>query len=141
MAPLEAAAVYVGINILLLIYLSSRVVFMRRSAQVSVGHGGNVDLEIRTRVHGNAAEYIPSMLVALITAAFMGIPVLWIHILGTTFTLGRVIHAFGLSRSVLQARVLGMVLTWLAMIVVAAMLIFHGLTGFAPLHGLSGQSI
>jgi len=127
MPPLEAAAVYVGINILLLIYLSSRVVFMRRSAKVSVGHGSNVELELRTRTHGNASEYIPAMMVGLVTAAYMGIPALWIHILGASFTFGRVLHAIGLSRTVFPLRVSGMLLTWFAMILIAGMLIYHGL--------------
>ena len=127
MPPLEAAAVYIGINILLLIYLSSRVVFMRRSAQISVGHGGNVELELRMRAHGNATEYIPAMMVGLVTAAYMGIPVLWIHVLGGTFTFGRILHAVGLSGNILPARASGMVLTWIAMIGIALMLIYHGL--------------
>lgn len=127
MPPLEAAAIYVGINILLLIYLSSRVVFMRQSARVSVGHGGNTELELRTRTHGNASEYIPAMLVGLVTAAYMGIPTLWIHILGASFTFGRILHAVGLSRTLFPARVTGMLLTWIAMILIAVMLIYHGL--------------
>jgi len=127
MPPLEAAAVYIGINILLLIYLSSRVVFVRRSAQISVGHGGNAELELRTRVHGNATEYIPAMMVGLVTAAYMGIPALWIHILGAGFTFGRILHVIGLSRTILPARVTGMLLTWIAMIVIAGMLIYHAL--------------
>ena len=127
MPPLEAAAVYVGINILLLIYLSSRVVFMRRTAKVSVGHGGNAELELRTRTHGNASEYIPAMMVGLVTAAYMGIPALWIHILGASFTFGRVLHAIGLSRTIFPLRVSGMLLTWFAMILIAGMLIYHGL--------------
>ena len=127
MPPLEAAAIYVGINILLLIYLSSRVVLMRQTAKVSVGTGGIAELELRTRTHGNASEYIPAMLVGLVTAAYMGIPALWIHILGGTFTFGRVLHAIGLSRTILPARVFGMVLTWTAMGAIAAMLIYHAL--------------
>tara|TARA_R110001599_G_scaffold127604_3_gene301142 strand:- start:249 stop:635 length:387 start_codon:yes stop_codon:yes gene_type:complete len=127
MPPLEAAAIYVGINILLLIYLSSRVVFMRQSARVSVGHGGNAELELRTRTHGNASEYIPAMMVGLVTAAYMGIPALWIHVLGSAFTAGRILHAIGLSRTLFPFRVTGMLLTWIAMILIAVMLIYHGL--------------
>ncbi|WP_430401665.1 MAPEG family protein [Hyphomonas sp.] len=127
MPPLEAAAVYIGINILLLIYLSSRVVFVRRSAQISVGHGGNAELELRTRVHGNATEYIPAMMVGLVTAAYMGIPALWIHILGAGFTFGRILHVIGLSQTILPARVTGMLLTWIAMTLTAGMLIYHAI--------------
>ncbi|WP_341197445.1 MAPEG family protein [Hyphomonas chukchiensis] len=127
MPPLEAAAIYVGLNILLLVVLGLRVALTRRASQVSIGYGGNTVLETRVRVHGNASEYIPAMLVALVAAAYMGIPALWIHVLGVTFTLGRLLHVYGLSANVLPARASGMMLTLIPMAIIALMLIYHGL--------------
>lgn len=127
MNSLETAAVYIGVNILILVYLAMRVVMRRLSVQVSVGTGGDGDLELRTRVHGNATEYIPAFSVGLYVVAAMGIPSLWIHIFGASFTFGRLLHAFGLAKTVLPARQFGMVLTWLAMLLVAAALIYHAL--------------
>lgn len=116
MTPVAAAAVYIGVNILILWYLSFRVVGRRRAAQVSLGSGGDSDLEIRTRVHGNASEYIPITMLGLYVLAQMSAPLWAIHAIGGVFTLGRLLHAIGLSRSILPARAGGMVLTWLGML-------------------------
>ena len=43
-------------------------------------------------------------------------PIWAIHGVGAVFTAGRVLHAYGLSATVLPARALGMVLTWLGML-------------------------
>jgi uncharacterized protein len=127
MPPLEAAAIYVGINILLLALLGLRVALTRQSSKVSIGYGGNNLLETRARVHGNASEYIPAMLVGLVTAAFMGIPALWIHILGGVFTFGRLAHVYGLSAGFLPARAAGTILTVGTMMVVAMMIFYHAI--------------
>ncbi len=116
MTPLSAAAVYIGLNILLLFLLSFRVVGRRRAAKVSLGTGGDADLEIRTRAHGNAAEYIPVTMLGLFVMAQFAAPLWAVHAIGGVFTAGRVLHAIGLSGSILPARALGMVLTWLGML-------------------------
>jgi uncharacterized protein len=116
MTALSAAALYIGINILILFFLSFRVVGRRRSAKVSLGTGGDSDLEIRTRAHGNAAEYIPVTMLGLFVMTQLAAPLWAIHAVGAGFTAGRLLHAYGLSATVLPARALGMVLTWLGML-------------------------
>jgi len=116
MMPITAAALYIGANILLLLFLSFRVVGRRRSAKVSLGTGGDADLEIRTRAHANAAEYIPVTMLGLFVMTQFAVPLWAIHAVGGTFTLGRVLHAYGLSASVSAARAIGMILTWLGML-------------------------
>lgn len=116
MTPLATAAVYIGVNILLLWFLSFRVVGRRRAAQVSLGTGGDPDLEIRSRAHGNAAEYIPITMLGLFVMTQLAAPLWAIHAVGGVFTLGRLLHAYGLSGTVMAARALGMVLTWLGML-------------------------
>lgn len=125
MTSLEAAAVYVGVNMLLLIFLAFRVTGRRQVAKVSVGTGGDQLLELRTRVHGNATEYVPAMLIGLVTAALLGLPVWAIHVGGGMLTLGRVLHAYGLGSTVLAARVSGTLLTWIATVLTALALIYH----------------
>ena len=127
MTPFAAAAIYIGVNILILWYLSFRVVGRRRSAQVSLGTGGDSDLEIRSRTHGNASEYIPITMVGLLALSQFATPLWAIHAIGATFTIGRLLHALGLSRTLLQARAGGMVLTWLGMLAVAGGLIWQAL--------------
>lgn len=127
MTPFAAAAIYIGVNILILWYLSFRVVGRRRSAQVSLGTGGDSDLEIRSRTHGNASEYIPITMVGLLALSQFATPLWAIHAIGATFTIGRLLHALGLSRTLLPARAGGMVLTWLGMLAVAGGLLWQAL--------------
>ena len=116
MTPIAAAAVYAGVNILILLFLSFRVVGRRRSAQVSLGTGGDADLEVRVRAHGNASEYIPATMLGLFIAASLGAPLWAVHAIGGLFTAGRVLHGIGLSGGIMAPRALGMVLTWLGML-------------------------
>lgn len=128
MTPIAAAAVYTGINILILFFLSFRVVGRRRSAQVSLGTGGDAELETRVRAHGNAAEYIPATLLGLFVAASLGAPIWLVHAIGGGFTLGRVLHGIGLSGGIQAGRALGMVLTWLGMLGAGVAAIWFGLS-------------
>lgn len=126
MPPIATAAIYVGVNLLILFWLSLRVVGRRRAAQVSLGTGGDAELEQRVRAHGNAAEYIPATMLGLYIVASLGAPLWAVHAIGIAFTLGRVLHGFGLSGNLAPARAFGMVLTWLGMLAVAIGLIWLG---------------
>ena len=127
MTVLSAAALYTGINILLLFLLSFRVVGSRMRTKVSLGTGGDPDLELRIRAHGNAAEYIPASMLGLIVLALLSVPVSAIHVVGGVFTLGRLLHAVGLSATVLWARQFGMILSWLGMLGIGAYVVYAAL--------------
>lgn len=134
MTPITAAAIYIGLNILILFYLALRVVGRRRSAQVSLGTGGDSELEQRVRAHGNAAEYIPVTMLGLFVLASMDTQLWLIHAIGATFTLGRVLHGIGLSGNVLPARRFGTLFTWLGMLATGICLVWFGLalSGLTP---------
>ena len=84
----QVAALYVGVNIALLVVLAVWVMMHRRSAQVSVGDGGNDTLALRIRTHGNASEYVPAFLVGLFMTAALGSSAMLVHALGASFTAG-----------------------------------------------------
>jgi len=115
MSALEVVSVYTAVNILMLVWLAMRVVARRFRGKISIGDGGSEDLAVAIRVHGNASEYTPPMLVGLLAMAFLNAPIWSLHALGIGFTLGRLLHAIGMSRGPLILRQLGMVLTWTAM--------------------------
>jgi hypothetical protein len=127
MTVLSAAALYAGINILLLFLLSFRVVGSRMRTKISLGSGGDPDLELRIRTHGNAAEYIPASMLGLIVLALLAVPVWAIHALGGVFTLGRLLHAVGLSATLLWARQFGMALTWFGMLGIGGFVVYAAL--------------
>ena len=89
-----------------------------------MGDGGSEDLAKAIRVHGNASEYTPAMLIGLLALAFLQGPVWSIHALGIGFTVGRISHAIGMGSGPLILRQLGMVLTWTAMVILSLALLY-----------------
>ena len=81
------------------------------------------------REHANAVETIPVALIGLTLMALMNAPVMAIHAIGVALTLGRVLHAWGMSGSigVSIGRLLGSALTLLVFLALAIGLIGHAL--------------
>ena len=130
MLRLEVAAIYVGINLLILLALAVLVVRGRRTHKIVLGTGENRDFERAVRAHANAAEYIPAGLIGLVLVALMepAAPLWLLHAAGLALTIGRILHGIGLHTGVLNAgRMLGMVLTWIAYLLLGVGLILAGL--------------
>ncbi|MCK8299330.1 MAPEG family protein, partial [Erwinia amylovora] len=53
------SALYVVLGALLMVKFSLEVVRLRRQYHVSIGDGGNSDIQLAIRIHGNAVENIP----------------------------------------------------------------------------------
>lgn len=121
----HAAALWTGLNLLLLLVLSILVTRQRRRHKVLLGDGGAPELLRASRVFGNAAEYVPAALVGLAVLALVGANAWVIHGLGAALFVGRVAHAVGLTRSdaVSPGRAIGAVLTWLVLLVCGVVLL------------------
>ena len=131
MLRLEVAAIYAGVNILLLLVLSVLVVSGRRRHKIRLGDAGNEDFNRAIRAHGNAAEYIPAGLIGILMLALMepAAPLWLLHASGISLTLGRILHGIGLHTGVLNAgRMGGMALTWLAYALIGGGLLYAGLS-------------
>lgn len=130
MLRLEIAALYAGVNILILLVLAVLVVAGRRKHKITLGDGGNADFSRAVRAHANAAEYIPAGLIGLVLLALMdpASPLWLLHAAGISLTLGRILHGVGLHAGVLNfGRMFGMVLTWLSYLLIGGGLIHAGL--------------
>lgn len=126
MTAAQAASLWSGLLVLLLVLLSVRVVMARRSHRVLLGDGGVAQVTLAGRVFGNAAEYIPAGIAALALLALLGMPAMAIHIIGGLLLAGRVVHAISLSdKRPTAGRVAGMALTFLALIGAGSMLVVH----------------
>ncbi|GAB4168599.1 MAG: MAPEG family protein [Wenzhouxiangellaceae bacterium] len=124
---LEILLPYAGALALLLLVLSIRVVWLRRKHQVGLGDGGVRELGRAIRAHANFCEYVPIALILLVLLALAGDPDRWlINLLAGGLLIGRILHAYGLSRSAgtSPARLLGTSLTWLVLLVAGALAIF-----------------
>lgn len=126
---LEIAALYAGVNILLLLVLAYLVVAGRQKHKITLGDGGNQDFQRAARAHANAAEYIPAGLVGIVLLAlFEGSPVWLLHSCGISLTLGRIFHGIGLHTGILNTgRLAGTALTWLAYLLIGGGLIHAAL--------------
>ena len=125
MTAVEAAGLWSGLLVLVLITLSIRVVMTRRRQRVILGDGGDEVMIVAARRFGNAAEYTPVAMAALILLALTGCAPWVIHAIGGAFLLGRIIHPSGLAfgKGPRPARVVGMILTWLPLLAAAILLV------------------
>lgn len=120
--PPVVTALYAALNAILNIALAYRVTRLRHSHGVSIGEGSEdaTALRIGIRAHSNNAEYVPLAIVMLLVVELCGGASLWLHALGGTLLLARVLHAIGLPMKAKNpARWLGVALTF-AVIVVAS---------------------
>ena len=70
---------------------------MRSGLNLSIGDGGNPQMLLRIRHHGNFVEWAPFVLILMILAEGMGAPALYLHITGALLLIGRIAHPFGLK--------------------------------------------
>jgi uncharacterized membrane protein YecN with MAPEG domain len=126
--PFRVTALYAGLNALILLVLAIRVARQRGISKVGIGTGGDAALERASRIHGNAAENIPIVLILLGLAEACGSSVVLLHGMGIALTLGRLLHAWGLTRSpnASVGRAAGIGLTWLALGLGAIRALFTG---------------
>jgi uncharacterized membrane protein YecN with MAPEG domain len=83
---------------LLLLVLTLRVVYLRRTLLVGMGSGEHRRLEKAIRAHANLIEYVPLALILMLLLEQQGAPRWQLHALGVTLVLSRHLHAWGLSR-------------------------------------------
>lgn len=113
------------------LFLSTRVIRLRRGRRIRIGDADDPDLRRRIRVHGNFAEYAPFGLLLLGLAESLGPPPALLHLIGTSLVAGRAVHAYGFGREpdYLPARVAGMILTLLSILAAACLCLFYFVTG------------
>lgn len=121
---------YAGLLGLWYLWLSMRVIAGRRKG-VSLGDGGDPQLQRRIRGHGNFSEYVPLVLVMMAFLEIGGLDALWLHLLGLTLLVGRVLHGYALSFTErwMPGRFYGTLLTFLALLSTSLLCIWHGVYG------------
>lgn len=122
---LPVTSIYAALLALLVIFLAMRVVGVRFHAKVGLGTGQGGGLEQRVRVHGNAIENVPIALILLMLLEVGGLGAGWLHGIGATLLVSRILHAWGLSRSrgTSFGRFAGTLGTWLLVAGMAVLLL------------------
>ena len=114
-----------------LVWLSMKVISVRRKDKVSLGIAENEKLERRVRAHANFCEFVPLGLLLLYFAEITWKQPLLTHAVAITLLVGRAAHAYAFlgERMFFKWRKRGMVLTFLSIGVASAALLVHTVKG------------
>lgn len=101
---------YASLLALLYIYLSIRIIGVRKEVRALIGDGGNKKLSRAIRVHANFSEYVPLTLLLLLCLEKGDVNTVVVHTLAAWFFIARVVHAYGVSQTNenLKFRIFGM---------------------------------
>jgi len=118
-ASLAIVGVYAGLNILINLFLAYRVSANRVRSKVMTGTGTDEALYNASRAHVTNVEYTPLTLIGLVVLHLLAASIYVLHIVGLALTIGRILHAIGVSRTgeSTPPRLVGTLLTWIAMLV------------------------
>ncbi len=125
---MPVTAVYAAVTALLLLFLSLQVSKYRLKYRQGLGSNEDVRFQVAVRAQANLVEYAPVALILMGIGELNGVHPQWIYWIGLAFVGGRILHAFGMIRGVGErhhARVLGIVLTWTSIAVMAVLLIWN----------------
>lgn len=118
------SGIYAALAALLIVGLARNVIRLRRQYKVALGDGGNGDLLAAIRAHANAVEYLPIGLLLLLIFELNQGPIWLLHLLGSLFIIGRLIHAYGVSKAIISRRIIGMQMTLWLLIIMAVLNLF-----------------
>lgn len=114
-------AIYASILAMWICGLSFQVIKARRKNKVKYMDGGINELIIARSAHSNATEYIPIALILLFLLEYNTSYTWLIHIIGSIFCIGRIIHGRSMLQENLKGRVLGMQLTFTVLAALAVL--------------------
>ncbi|MCK7595287.1 MAPEG family protein [Pseudomarimonas salicorniae] len=124
---LPVTSLYAALLGQLILALALNVIRHRRRAGVALGDGGDRQLMRAMRAHGNAIETVPVLLILMLLLELAAFPTAWLHGLGATLLISRLLHAGGLLRrsGPSPGRLWGMGLSLLLALLMPLMLIWH----------------
>ncbi|WP_372964237.1 MAPEG family protein [Marinobacter sp.] len=121
-------AVFAAVIGLLLLVLSGLVVKYRLKYRMGMGVNEDPEFGAAVRAHANLVEYAPIGLIMLAIAELNGVSNTLIYWTGMALVAGRILHAFGMINGKggeHKARMIGILLTWLAILVAALLLLWN----------------
>jgi uncharacterized membrane protein YecN with MAPEG domain len=120
-------SLYAALLAFFYIFLSIKVVKVRKANQISLGTDENEQLLRATRAHCNFIEYVPFALILLFLAEYQGVSSYLIHALGALLVFGRICHYSALIEGTLKLRVVGMLSTFATLAISGVILLFSNL--------------
>ena len=126
MSPAQAAAMNVGLLILVMLGLKMYVGAQRGKHKVPSGET-TPEFSRSTRVQLNAVEDVPVLMAGIVALGLLGMPAWYIHLCGLVLVISRLLHATGLhsSNGVSFGRLAGTLGTMLVYLAIAGALLVH----------------
>jgi uncharacterized membrane protein YecN with MAPEG domain len=123
----DITGLYAALCGLLIVALAVRVSITRGREKVDLGDGGKDAMLRAMRIHGNAVEYIPISLILMFFLELQGSAHWFLHVLGITLVVSRLLHMQGLMQSskLTPGRLLGTGLGWALIVVMSLDNLFH----------------
>ena len=114
---MEITLLYASLVTILAIFLAFRVGINRGKTNTLLGEGDSSELLQSIRSHGNLLENAPLALFLLLLIEMQGVADWKLHLIGSSFFLFRILHAYGLSisRETTPYRVVGALGSWVLM--------------------------
>ncbi len=128
-----------GIAALINIWLGIRIGQVRISEKITLGDGGNEKLTARMRAQANFIENVPLLLILIVLielGAGGGDGVshgpIWLWIIGGLIMLGRVAHALGMDETWKPGRMIGTIITMIALLSLGLFALIKPWMPYAP---------
>ena len=111
---MEITLLYTSLITIFAIFLALRNGVIRGKTKTMLGDGGSSELLQSMRAHGNLMEHAPIALILLLLLEMQGVVDWKLHLIGSTFFLCRILHAYGISisRESTPYRVVGALGSW-----------------------------
>ena len=124
---LDVTSIYAALLGIMFIVFTLRVGAYRAKNRISLGDGGNNELQRRSRAQGNFIESVPIALILLALVELSGASATWLHALRSMLVIGRWSHWLQLSGFLkpLAFRPIGMVLTLMSILVSSILLLLQ----------------
>jgi uncharacterized membrane protein YecN with MAPEG domain len=122
----QITALYASLLTVMVIVLANVVSAKRGRSGISILDGGDADLALWMRRHGNLVENAPLALLLMAFCEARGLGPTWLHAIGIVLIASRALHLVGLDakRVTSPLRIAGGVGTQLAMLGAAAYLLW-----------------
>jgi uncharacterized membrane protein YecN with MAPEG domain len=106
-------AVFVLANSTILYLLTANVSRLRLKLKISVGDGGHKDMLLAIRAHSNGVEQVPIFALIVLTLTLTQTPDILLAFFVVTFTVARLLHAYGMLCRFFLGRRIGAAFTYL----------------------------
>lgn len=122
-------ALYAGLLSLVYVVIGIPIGVLRARTGVSIYDGGNKELAVAIRRHGNFFEYVPLALLLLACLELNGAGPGLLHGLGLTLLIARILHPLGLDYDQIRKplRGIGAVATQIVIVIAAIALVYRTL--------------